>query len=714
MSLSVKAQENILLSYVDEIIDKICQGDQTNVNSLLSDFISSDVIAAINQEQLSLFHNELKNCEQCDNDKIVESIYKHFRIDDDNQELVNKKNDGQSDDADGSAITFLQKTKNVFYYVNKILPALTEKKNNITGILEKFNLYSTELLKLFNFLQNDNIEDIYKKEKCFISSEILAIIYSNQDNLLNQETIENIKKIEQIINDEENKKFIVESLKDHPNKRIIFVIINYFAKHLNLETKDFRSESLLRFLAPSHKNKNQKDEFRFDDLLEKLSEKSNQSIITDTGHEKISEGLIDFFFGKERFQNDKDCLKVIKQEYKVNREKIHNFLTKQDANVIDFILNLLNSKSLSVFIIESLTAKLGYISDDSTNEAQQSFNTKLMNLIHNISENILIQEDKTAVDLWKLQLIRIFKAFQDRPGGLPDTAKAYIEQVDDDEIVTSLEFINKLTGFYISLQSEKKEPIDEIFTWLFTLHQSSHGLIEIQNELTLHNQILANQFKALIFGLTSIVLIISISILIAYKSWLIFGLMILSTLITSLLSLMWFYLIESSKLNPKSMFVKTLKQKSSLFKQLNQIMNEEKNHYSSFAHNANQLMLELLENLEMQLTFLAVRMPTILASTLMGLSYGIAISIPIWAYSLNIFQIYCMVPAILIAGIATICYKWANIPIAHEIPKIVKTNNEMQLKSASLFSHEQAKFNKLENDKDSLINKDDINKNAKK
>ena len=73
-----------------------------------------------------------------------------------------------------------------------------------------------------------------------------------------------------------------------------------------------------------------------------------------------------------------------------------------------------------------------------------------------------------------------------------------------------------------------------------------------------------------------------------------------------------------------------------------------------------------------------------------------------------------MVPAILIAVIATICYQWANIPIAHEIPKIVKTNNEMQLKSASLFSREQAKFNKLENDKGSLTNKDDINKNAKK
>ena len=102
---------------------------------------------------------------------------------------------------------------------------------------------------------------------------------------------------------------------------------------------------------------------------------------------------------------------------------------------------------------------------------------------------------------------------------MPKTAKAFIQSVQEDE-VTSLDFLYKLTGFYCSLSDGKKDPINEIYFWFITIHEATHSLLEIENELKLHNQILSNQLKAFILGLSCIITIIAVSILFTYQSWL--------------------------------------------------------------------------------------------------------------------------------------------------------------------------------------------------
>ncbi|MDG2348319.1 MAG: hypothetical protein P8L77_02515, partial [Gammaproteobacteria bacterium] len=172
----------------------------------------------------------------------------------------------------------------------------------------------------------------------------------------------------------------------------------------------------------------------------------------------------------------------------------------------------------------------------------------------------------------------------------------------------------------------------------------------------------------------------------AYQSWLIFGLMLISTGMTALFSAGWFYLVESKHINSSNNLMKLIEHKLSVFRLIeSQVKGSPQ--FTHFTGSFVEKIVSLIEDSENTLTLVSIRMPSILASTLMGISFGISFSIPMWAYCLNIFQPYIMVPSVLIAMVSTLCYNWAKMPIEHKNTDLIIINRNVQTKELSMFQN---------------------------
>ena len=801
MALSIDAQKKLLLAYTEELIGFVIRYNETKANTKASNqelsqqlsFLSPSIQREIDDNCIKSFFDQSRPIESITEEKLSTLLETAFKDKTQKPKDANQTTKKTKDPDNTrswpewwSEIT-VNTTTAINTFINKKDPNAV-----INGVQTLIGIYPNEVFELLKllFTGKKDLVSIFE-DSCCVSSEVLASIYGYWEaELLPKETITFIKNIDTVVN--ETKKDIKEKFSDAPNKRLIYVILKYIEKIIELENNELNDAALVKFLTPSNKetkknaasnepqssaNKTEdatgKDDktkketidnhLTFKDLLIAIFNSGENAIITKGGHEKISEFLIKLFLGEERFSStneeeddsiEKKAHDALSKEYEKNRSFIYHFMTEPKINVIDFALQLLNSKSLSIFILESIIAQLGKVSltsnaviqdNDSTlgtvvtdityetnesistlgaadpdsvgtafknsddtsievlvtlesitaqieeKEKFEEFNKKLVEISKDVSNKILTEENQTAVDLWKQQLVKIFKAFEDRPGDMPKTAKAFIQSVQEDEVVTSLDFLYKLTGFYCSLSDGKKDPINEIYFWFITIHEATHSLLEIENELKLHNQILSNQLKAFVLGLACIITIIAVSILYAYQSWFIFGLMIISTLLSGLLSLGWYYFVESANLNPKGHFIASLNQKKALFRSLKEKMQEDRLQFTSFAHQFNDYIQEKLQALAELSTNLTINMPKVIASALMGIAYAIAFSIPLWAYALNAFQAYIMIPAVLIAVIPTICYHWANTPVAYETPKILEINSNMPLKSSGLFSTNKSK-----------------------
>lgn len=701
MALTISVQKKILLAYTEELIGLSSSNGKTITRDTLY-FLSTAVRNFIDEEKLDHFSHILSEeaTEEAKPETIQSALNTAFSSD------QNQVSDStiDSDLTNSSWAEFLSdkgtKLKAAYSALTQNAP-----EHSITALEVCKSVFLNEMFHFFTFVGGNEITPIWDGVKCCFSSELLATIYSQwQCDELSETAIKLIRNIDHVIDN--NKKFIKDNLSQSTEKRILYIVIKYIEMTLNFKNTDMNTEALVDFFQSSNNAPNNDENaghLNLKDVLLQAFDSSDHSIITKQGHTKLSNYLISLFLGANRFttcdnEENEAGIKLKKahdnlvEEYKKNRAFIYNFLTNPNVNIIDFILQLLNSKGLSIFILESIISRLGNFDSTSDNSTEKkTFNQKLIEIGESVSNDILISDNKTAVDLWKNQLIKIFQAFEDRPGGMPKTAKAYIQAVKDDEVITSVDFIYKLTGFYCSLTDGKKEPLDEVYFWFITIHEASHSIIEIENELKLHNQILSNQVKAFIFALTSIIAIIAVCILLAYKSWLIFGLMLTSALMTAIFSYGWYYFIESGSHSPKNNFINSLNQKKALFSDLQLKMKEDAILFTSFAHEINQYIQDKLAMILEQSTNITINMPKVIASALMGLSYSIALSIPVWAYCLNVFQSSCFVPAILIAVIATICYHWANLPVAHETPKILDINTNMALKSSCLFNKENRK-----------------------
>ena len=203
---------------------------------------------------------------------------------------------------------------------------------------------------------------------------------------------------------------------------------------------------------------------------------------------KIAKSILNFFF-LNRF-NELQKNKLL-YEYENNRDLLDQFFNGSGTvNFINLILALLNSKGLSIFILEELIHRLGILNFEGTKDSKdtKTFKDSLTDISRQITDDILENDGTTAI-LWKNHIIQIIKAFEQRPQ-IPLIALSYIKSIEEQEVITSLHFINKLTGFYLSLQNSKQNhnPIDEFYTWVFTIHEAIDTIIELEQAIKYHNR----------------------------------------------------------------------------------------------------------------------------------------------------------------------------------------------------------------------------------
>lgn len=654
MALSIDAQGKLLLSFKDEIIGSILSDNaEKNKNKFLDGYISDVVKKELAVEKLDNLFIRISKEESDDEFKnIVAELYP--------LDLPASQNSNTS-------------------WGDWII-----RFRGVSGAALNFwSIFIDEAIDVFLLLQSNNSPETPPNK---LTSEVLSSIYAQKVDLLPDETIKNFKILDEIF----VTNFATFKSIENTNIRLIFLIVNFISKKLDFNTDDFNSQEFSNLIGS--------DNLNISNLVQSLS---SNDIFYETGHTKLFNALLKFLFPQDRFNEDGQSTvkEKLREEYFSYIHLTHQYFSSYHLNPIDYILNLLNSKILSAFLVESLIANLGLTSsEDTDNEpqteeqqegssdrfrTQEDFNKNLKRLSVEVS-NSIIETERSAPELWKLQLVRIVKEFSRRPNGLPNQARKYLDEIQDDENITSFSFINKLAGLYCCIELSKKTPVDDKFIFIYSLLTLSYSFIEVDNEINRHNQILSNQLKSLIFGLGSVVIILSTSVLLAYKSWLIFGLMLLSTALTVCISIGWFYLIESTSLNPKTNFINSIEEKYKIYKYIGNMV-DEKVEFIDFTRKLVNNIQTLVNDLKEHLDFLGVRMPNVLASTLMGVSYGISLSIPIWAYCLNAFQPYCMIPSLLIALVATICHNWANMPIEHKSSGLVEVNGQTQATAISMF-----------------------------
>lgn len=563
-------------------------------------------------------------------------------------------------------------------------------KESIDPLIRKWNIYGHETLSLFADVLFTEQPEIKEKTWC-LSSEILYTLYRHHHKLPKY-FIDLLKDLDLVLTEKQDDIKARET-----NLRYQYILIQLFVKQFNLKEPDHIDiEKLARLFSTISTPTEDPDSnaVPLNELIKCLTDSNEETlVITPEGHRAIAKQLISFSFGPKRFEadeNEQSRIDLLVREYMTNIESIHNFISKSSpVNIIDLIIQLSSSKSLSIFILETLVSRLGL--DQPTDDNSNTFNEKIKDISQTISNKILDEGDHTAT-LWKEHLVKILKAFKEKPGGLPETAEAFIDSIKDDEVISSIEFINKLSGFYRSMQVHKDSELDEFSTWMDLCHQISVIIIEIDKEVRHHNKVITNQLKGLTLGIGGCILIIALTILYVYQSWLIFKLMLASTIMTGLLGVLWFNWVESAGLNRNNNLLRSLRKKQEHFKTIKKMIQSER--FSSLCREYNQFTLEIISAAKEKLSFFTARLPALISSALVGLAYGIALSIPIWAYYLNVYQPLCWVPAIAIFVFATLCYNWANQPVAYETSNLLETNHKLEKNvESSLFKQNDPSLN---------------------
>lgn len=671
MQLTEESQGKLLLAFSQEMLNALfleSLDSDERAQAFLDKHISEDVRGLLELEKLTEVFKNLNNCQEDQSIEIVEdTIRQCFEVKNDNDSTL-QENTGLLEKATG----FFSRFK-------------LETVTSITGVAKNvLNILIGEVLKTWKLLQTN--EEITYPIK--LSSDIIANYYLYNAGLMPEETVHNIKTIEKIINEN----FSSFNHISNTNLRVIYLGVQFISKKLSFDNNQIDHEKLTELISEENNTVR--------NLVSALTEYGLGSMIHDQGHQKICSGLLNFLFSPERFE-DQDIKNNLYIDYLELIRTIHHYTTSHDINPIDFALKIFNSKILSVFIIESLISNLGFdattqatsnaTTETSPNsnrpfETQAAFNAHLKQLSSEICDTYILRQANDVTILWKDQLLRIVKAFHRRPGGLPENAQKFISKISDDEVICHFDFINKLTGLYCSIELDKKSPLDDKFIMIYSLYALSHSIVEVMNEINRHNKVLSKQLKSLSIGLGSIILILAVSILVAYQSWLIFGLMLISTGMTALFSAGWFYLVEAKNINSSNNLMKLIEHKLSVFRLIeSQVKGSPQ--FTNFTGSFVEKIVSLIEGSENTLTLVSIRMPSIIASTLMGISFGISVSLPMWAYCLNFFQPYIMVPAVLIAMVSTICYNWAKMPIEHKNTDLITINQTVQIKELGMFKN---------------------------
>ncbi|MDG2347875.1 MAG: hypothetical protein P8L77_00210, partial [Gammaproteobacteria bacterium] len=529
MQLTHESQGKLLLAFSEEMFDA------STSDIFLKKHISEDVKGLLDSGKLTdVFQSWNSNEEDKSIDVLKSTISELFDLQNDN----------------GSTTGLIAQAANIW---NKIGLETLTLHGAVKNVL---NILIGETVQTWKLLQT-NDETTYPIK---LSSDIIANYYLCNTGLMPQETVNNIKTIEKIINEN------FESFKQisNTNLRMIYLGVQFISKKLFFDGNHIDYQGLTTLITQENNT--------IGNLISALTEQSLSSMIRCSGHQKICSGLLNFLFSPERF-TDEDIKNQLYFDYNQLIKAIHDYTTDHNINPIDFILQLLNSKILSVFIIESLISNLGFdaTAQATTNataetgptnnrsfETQAAFNAHLKQLSSEICNTYILSHTNDVTILWKDQLRRIVKAFEYRPGGLPENAQKFISKIADDEVICHFDFINKLTGLYCSIELDKKSPLNDKFIMIYSLYALSHSIVEVMNEVNRHNKVLSKQLKSLSIGLGSIILILAVSILLAYQSWLIFGLMIISTGMTALFSAGWFYLVETKNINSSNNLMKLI------------------------------------------------------------------------------------------------------------------------------------------------------------
>ena len=348
------------------------------------------------------------------------------------------------------------------------------------------------------------------------------------------------------------------------------------------------------------------------------------------------------------------------------------------SNRFDLIYEILQQPWVSVLAIHQSALLFGEIEGEA--DKVDEFKTQLVAKANQYCQELINYPEKIDA-IWFEYLLDLTRSFENRPN-LPKNAAKYIQLIKQDEDISSIAFFNKLSGFYLCLAQSKEASINETLVWMRLVHAFTSTILECDHGIRYHNEVISKQLKALFIGLISTAIVIAATILYIYQSWTIFYLMIGSVALTACIGLLWYHLIENKGLGRNYSLSTILTDQVKFLQGLGSSCG-----ISQMTKGCVDWYKELLNWLSQCIDYVTAKLPLMISSTLMGLAFGIAISIPIWALMLqNTLNPFWLAPSLAITCIALICYNWASNPVDPSINELMKTNRATDMSIATMFN----------------------------